>query len=64
MTQISRQGTALIQFGREEEGEDSDSVAQKPQSLIKKAPLKPAQSYTLNTWTQIDTSSQTENIGC
>ncbi|EFI62879.1 hypothetical protein CTS44_04299 [Comamonas thiooxydans] len=27
MTQISRQGTALIQFGKVEEGEDSGSVA-------------------------------------
>jgi hypothetical protein len=38
MTQISRQGTALIQFGKEEEGKDSGSVAQKPQSLIKRCP--------------------------
>jgi hypothetical protein len=49
MTQISGQGTTLIQFGKEEEGKDLGSVVQKPQSLIKKAPLKPSQSYTLNT---------------
>ncbi|EHN64706.1 hypothetical protein CTATCC11996_15800 [Comamonas testosteroni ATCC 11996] len=50
MTQISRQGTTLIQFGKEEEDKDLGAVAQKPQSLIKKkVPLKSAQSYTLNT---------------
>lgn len=64
MTQINRQGIALIQVGKDEEGKDSGSVAQKPQSLIKKALQKPTKSYTLNAWTQIDTSSQTENIGC
>jgi len=36
MTQISRRGTTLIQFGKEEEDKDLGAVAQKPQSLIKK----------------------------
>ena len=36
MTQISRRGTTLIQFGKEEADKDSGAVAQKPQSLIKK----------------------------
>lgn len=38
MTQISKQEIVLIQFGKQEEGKDSGSVAQKPQSLIKRRP--------------------------